>query len=192
MVLVAVACLGLTASGGRALADDDLVLSGKGHKDVSAAPGTSINKSGEGVAIVAVNDGKYTVSMDGPGTLYLVGMDDYSSVEVISKTGDGDLVWVPSMNPKAGRGPMVKGKIEGDGKIRSGTQKEVNDLRSKAAEPKPASRPGAGESARPSLQDWLVASARKDKPFDRLVRDYLAPAKGAPWEEWFDRAAFGR
>jgi hypothetical protein len=187
MVLVAVACLGLTAPGGRALADDDLVLSGKGHKDVSAAPGTSIKKSGEGVAIVAVNDGKYTVSMDGPGTLYLVGMDDYSSVEVISKTGDGDLVWVPSKHPKEARGPLVKGKIEGDGKIRLGTQKELNDLRSKQAP-----RPGAGEPARQSLHDWLVASARQDNPFDRLVRDYAAPAKGATWEEWFDRAAFGR
>jgi len=111
----------------------DLVLSGPGLTDVSAAPGTSIKKSGEGVAIVALkDDGKYTVSMDGPGTLYLVGTDDYSSVEVISKTGDGDLVWVPPMNPKAARvGPTVKGKIEGKGKVRSGTQKEVNDLRSK-------------------------------------------------------------
>jgi hypothetical protein len=127
MVFVAVGCLGLTAFGGVALAED-LVLDGKGLLyDVSASPGTHIKKSGEGVAIVALkDDGKYTVSMDGPGTLYLVGTDDYSSVEVISKTGDGDLVWVPPMNPKAARiGPTVKGKI------RSGTQKEVNDLRSK-------------------------------------------------------------
>jgi hypothetical protein len=129
MVLLAVACLGLTAPGGRALADD-LVISGKGLNDVSAAPGTSIKKSGEGVAIVALkDDGKYIVSMDGPGTMYLVGTDDYSSVEVISKTGDGDLVWVPPTNPRAARvGPTVKGKIDGRGKIRSGTQKEVNDL----------------------------------------------------------------
>src|SRR5262245_23772406 len=97
MVLVAVACLGLTAFGGVAPAED-LVIDGKGLNDVSAAPGTSIKKSGEGVAIVALKDGgKYIVSMDGPGTMYLVGMDDYSSVEVISKTGDGDLVWVPPM-----------------------------------------------------------------------------------------------
>jgi hypothetical protein len=130
-VLAAVACLGLTAFGGRALAED-LVLDSKGPNDISAAPGTHIKKSGEGVAIVAVKDGgKYTVSMDGPGTLYLVGTDDYSSVEVISKTGDGDLVWVPP-NPHAARiGPTVKGKIVGNGRIRSGTQKEVNDLRSR-------------------------------------------------------------
>ena len=56
---------------------------------MSAAPGTSIKKRGEGVAIVALKDGgKYSVSMDGPGTLYRVGTDDCSSVEVISKTGD--------------------------------------------------------------------------------------------------------
>jgi hypothetical protein len=131
MVLVAVASLGLAAFGGRAPADD-LVFEGKGLSDVSAAPGTSIKKSGEGVAIVALKKGgKYTVSMDGPGTLYLIGMDDYISVEVISKTGDGDLVWVPR-NPEAYlAGPAVKGKKEGSGKIRSGTQKEINDLRSK-------------------------------------------------------------
>jgi hypothetical protein len=131
MAFVAVGCLGLTAFGGVA-PTEDLVLDGKGLNDVSAAPGTSIKKSGEGVAIVALKDGgKYTVSMDGPGTMYLIGTDDYSSVEVISKTGDGDLVWVPPMNPHAARiGPTVKGKIEGDGKIRSGTQKEISDLRS--------------------------------------------------------------
>src|SRR5437660_6338028 len=118
MVLVAVACLGLTAFGGYALTED-LVIDGKGLNDVSAAPGTHIKKSGEGVVIVALKDGgKYTVSMDGPGTLYLVGTDDYSSVEVISKTGDGDLVWVPPMNPKAARiGPTVKGKIDGKGRV---------------------------------------------------------------------------
>src|SRR5262245_40794877 len=147
MVLVAVGILGLTAFGGVAPIED-LVLDGKGLKDVSAAPGTHIKKGGEGVAIVAVkDDGKYTVSMDGPGTLYLVGTDDYSSVEVISKTGDSDLVWVPPANPHAARiGPTLKGKTDGKGKIRSGTQKEVNDLRSKtvtAAEPKQAPRPGA-------------------------------------------------
>ena len=132
IVLVTAGCLGLTAFG-RGAPAEDLVLDGKGLNDVSAAPGTHIKKSGEGVAIVAVKDGgKYTVSMDGPGTLYLVGTDDYSSVEVISKTGDGDLVWVPPMNPRAARiGPTVKGKIAGNGNIRSGTQKEVNDLRSK-------------------------------------------------------------
>src|SRR5262245_50444408 len=131
MVLVAVACLGLTAFGGRALAED-LVISGKGLNDLSAAPGTTIKKSGEGVAIVALNNfGKYTVSMDGPGTMYLIGMYDYSSVQVISKNGDGDLVWVP-LDPDAFcAGPTVKGEIKGNGKIRSGTQKEVNDLRSK-------------------------------------------------------------
>src|SRR5262249_37796814 len=147
MVFVAVGCLGLTAFGGVAPIED-LVLDGKGLKDVSAAPGTHIKKGGEGVAIVAVkDDGKYTVSMDGPGTLYLVGTDDYSPVEVISKTGDGDLVWVPPANPRAARvGPTVKGKIDGKGKIRSGTQNEVIDIRSKsvtAAEPKHAARPGA-------------------------------------------------
>jgi hypothetical protein len=133
MVLAAVACLGLTAFGGRTLADD-LVLDGKGLNDVSAAPGTNIKKSGEGVAIVAFNflkNGKYTVSMDGPGTMYLVGMNDYSKVEVISKTGDGDLVWVPMYPEDYCAGPTVKGKVDGKGKIRSGTQKEVNDLRSK-------------------------------------------------------------
>jgi hypothetical protein len=192
MVFVAVGCLSLTAFGGRALAED-LVISGKGLNDLSAATGTTIKKSGEGVAIVALsNFGKYTVSMDGPGTMYLVGMYAYSSVQVISKTGDGDLVWVPLDPDEFCAGPTVKGKIEGDGKIRSGTQKEVNDVRSKAAEPKRASRPGAGEPVRPSLQDWLVASAHQDKPFDRLVRDYMAPAKSATWEEWFDRAAYGR
>jgi hypothetical protein len=131
MGIMAVACLGLTAFGGTLA--EDLVLDGKGFNDVSAAPGTSIKKSGEGVVIVALKDGgKYTVSMDGPGTMYLIGMDDYSSVEVISKTGDGDLVWVPPMNPRAARiGPTVKGRIDGKGKVRSGTQKEVNDLRSK-------------------------------------------------------------
>jgi hypothetical protein len=193
MVFVAAGCLGLTAFGGVALAED-LVLDGKGFHDISAAPGTHIKKSGEGVAIVALkDDGKYTVSMDGPGTMYLVGTDDYSSVEVISKTGDGDLVWVPPTNPKAARiGPTVKGKIDGKGSIRMGTQKEVTDLRSKyAAEPKQASRPGAGQPVRQSLQEWLAAPARQDKPFDRLVRGYLAPAKSAMWEEWFDRAAYG-
>jgi hypothetical protein len=36
------------------------------------------------------------------------------------------------MNPRAARiGPTVKGKIDGKGKIRSGTQKEVNEIRSK-------------------------------------------------------------
>jgi hypothetical protein len=135
MVLVAVVCLGLTAFGSDAPAKD-LVISGKGLIDVSAAPGTSIKKSGEGVAIVAVKDGgKYTVSMDGPGTLYLIGMYDYSSVEVISKTGDGDLVWVPLDPDTFSAGPTVKGKIDGNGKIRSGTQKEVNDLRSKYPSP---------------------------------------------------------
>jgi hypothetical protein len=118
---------------GGAAPAEDLVLDGKRLNDVSAAPGTSIKKSGEGVAIVTVkDDGKYTVSMDGPGTMYLIGTDDYSSVEVISKAGDGDLVWVPPMNPHAARvGPTVKGKIDGKGKVRMGTQKEVNDLRSK-------------------------------------------------------------
>jgi len=185
IVLVTVGCLGLTAFG-RGAPAEDLILDGKGLNDVSAAPGTSIKKSGEGVAIVALKDGgKYTVSMDGPGMLYLVGTDDYSSVEVISKTGDGDLVWVPP-NPHAARiGPTVKGKIEGKGKIRSGTQKEVNELRSKQA-----SRAGPGEPARQSLQDWLVASARQDKPFDRLVRDHLAPATGTAWEKLLDRAAY--
>ena len=129
--LVAAACLGLTAFDGRVLAED-LVISGKGLNDLSAAPGTTIKKSGEGVAIVALNNfGKYTVTMDGPGTVYLIGMYDYSSVQVISKNGDGDLVWVP-LDPDAFcAGPTVKGKIEGNGKIRSGTQKEVTDLRSK-------------------------------------------------------------
>jgi hypothetical protein len=147
IVLVTVGCLGLTAFG-RGAPAEDLVLDGKGLNDVSAAPGTSIKKSGEGVAIVALKDGgKYTVSMDGPGTLYLVGTDDYSIVEVISKTGDGDLVWVPPTNPHSARiGPTLKGRIDGKGEIRSGTEKEVKDLRSKsvtAAEPKQASRPGA-------------------------------------------------
>ncbi len=132
MAFVAVACLGLTAFGDVARTED-LVLDGKGFNDVSAAPGTHIKKSGEGVAIVALkDDGKYTVSMDGPGTLYLVGTDDYSIVEVVAKTGDGDLVWVPPTNPKAARiGPTVKGKLGGNGKVRMGTQKEVTDLRSK-------------------------------------------------------------
>jgi hypothetical protein len=111
---------------------EDLVLDGKEFHDVSAAPGTHIKKRGAGVAIVSIRDvGNYTLTMDGPGTLYLLGTDDYSTVEVISKTGDGDLVWVMP-NPKgAAIGPRVKGKIEGKGKIRMGTQKEVNDLRSK-------------------------------------------------------------
>jgi hypothetical protein len=119
------------AFGHRYLAED-LVLDGKGLNDVSAAPGTTIRKSGEGVAIVAVKDGgKYTVSMDGPGTMYLIGMYDYSFVQVISKTGDGDLVWV-LLDPDAFcAGPTVKGKLEGKGRVRSGTEKEVNDLRSK-------------------------------------------------------------
>ena len=131
IVLVTVGCLGLTAFG-RGAPAEDLILDGKGLNDVSAAPGTSIKKSGEGVAIVALKDGgKYTVSMDGPGMLYLVGTDDYSSVEVISKTGDGDLVWVPMYPTEYLAGPTVKGKGEGNGKIRSGTQKEVKDLRSK-------------------------------------------------------------
>jgi RNA polymerase sigma factor (sigma-70 family) len=111
----------------------ELVLDGKGlFYDISAAPGTHIKKSGEGVAIVAIqDDGRYTVSMNGPGTLYLVGTDDYSTVEVIRMTGDGDLVWV-TPNPRSARiGPTVKGKIEGKGKIRFGTLKEVNDLRAK-------------------------------------------------------------
>jgi RNA polymerase sigma factor (sigma-70 family) len=111
----------------------ELVLDGKGlFYDVSAAPGTHIKKSGEGVAIVTIRDeGNYTLSMDGPGTLYLLGTDDYSTVEVIRKTGDGDLVWV-TPNPKSARiGPTVKGNIEGKGKIRMGTLKEVNDLRAK-------------------------------------------------------------
>jgi hypothetical protein len=131
LVLVAVGCLGLTAFGGVAPAED-LILDGKGLNDVSAAPGTHIKKSEEGVAIVALNNfGKYTVSMDGPGTLYLIGMYDYSSVQVISKNGDGDLVWVP-LDPDAFcAGPTVKGKIEGNGKIRTGTDKEINKLRSK-------------------------------------------------------------
>jgi hypothetical protein len=79
----------------------------------------------------------------------------------------------------------VKGKIEVNGKIRSGTQKEVSDLRSKQV-----SGSGAAEPAIQSLHDWLVASAGQDKAFELLVRDYLGPAKGATWEEWFDRAAF--
>jgi RNA polymerase sigma factor (sigma-70 family) len=170
----------------------ELVLDGKGlFYDVSAAPGTHIKKSGEGVAIVTIRDiGNYTLSMDGPGTLYLLGTDDYSTVEVIRKTGDGDLVWV-TPNPKSARiGPTVKGKIDGKGKIRMGTLKEVDDLRS-AAGPKQGSRLGAGDPARRPLQQWLVASARQDKPFDRLVRDCLA-LKSATWEEWLDEAAFGR
>jgi hypothetical protein len=136
MVIVAVGCLGLTAFGGVAPAEE-LVIDGKGLNDVSAAPGTSIKKSGEGVAIVAVkDDGKYTVSMDGPGTLYLIGMYDYSSVQVISKSGDGDLVWVPLDPEIYCAGPTVKGKVDGNGKVRSGTQKEVNDLRSKQPSPR--------------------------------------------------------
>lgn len=131
MVLVAVACLGLAAFGGRASAED-LVISGKGVNDLSAAPGTHIKKSGEGVAIVALrNFGKYTMSMDGPGTLYLIGMYDYSSVQVISRSGDGDVVWVPLDPDGFCAGPTVKGKMEGKGKVRSGTHKEVHDLRSK-------------------------------------------------------------
>jgi hypothetical protein len=131
MVLVAVACLGLTAFGDGAPAKD-LVLDGKGLNDVSTEPGTSIKKSGEGVAIVALNNfGKYTVSMDGPGTMYLIGMYSYSSVQVISKTGDGDLVWIPLDPDEFCAGPTVKGKVEGNGRIRIGTQKEVKDLRSK-------------------------------------------------------------
>jgi hypothetical protein len=149
MVFVAVGCLGLTAFGGGA-PGENLILDGKVLQDVSAAPGTHIKKSGEGVAIVTLkDDGNYTVSMDGPGTLYLVGTDDYSPVEVISKTGDGHLVWVPPTNPASARiGPTVKGKIEGKGNIRSGTQKEVNDLRSKHA-----SRPGAGAPAEDLVLD---------------------------------------
>jgi hypothetical protein len=120
-----------TPFGGRALAEE-VALSGKGLNDLSAAPGTSIKKSGEGVAIVALKQhGKYTVSMDGPGTLYLIGLYDYSSVEVTFKSGDGDLVWVRLDPDEFGAGPTVKGKVEGNGRIRSGTQKEVNDLRSK-------------------------------------------------------------
>jgi hypothetical protein len=43
------------------------------------------------------------------------------------------------MNPRAARvGPTVKGKSDGKGKVRSGTHKEVNDLRSK--EPGPGRR----------------------------------------------------
>ncbi len=122
----------VAASRGRPRAED-LVLSGTALQDVSAAPGTTIRKSGEGVAIVALKDeGKYVVLMEGPGTLYLVGTDDYSTVEVISKTGDGDLVWVPPANPHSARiGPTVKGTLAGKGRIRSGTQKEVSDLRSR-------------------------------------------------------------
>src|SRR5690349_17776816 len=119
MVLVAVACLGLTAFGGHAPAED-LVLDGKGLIDVSAAPGTVIKKSGEGTAIVALRDGgKYTVSMDGPGTMYLIGMEDYSSVQVTAKSGDGDLVWVPMDPNEFHAGPTVKGKTDGNGKIRA-------------------------------------------------------------------------
>ena len=129
MVLVAVACLGLTAFG--ADPAEDVVLDGL-FNDVSAAPGANIKKRGEGAAIIALkSSGKHTVSMEGPGTIYLIGLNDYSKVEVISKTGDGDLVWVPVEPGEFCAGPTVKGKIEGKGKIRSGTQKEVNDLRSK-------------------------------------------------------------
>jgi hypothetical protein len=165
---------------------EDLILDGKEFYDVSAAPGTSIKKSGEGVAIVSVKDGaKHVVSMEGTGTLYLIGTDDYSSVEVTSKTGDGDLVWVQP-NPHGARiGPGVKGRIDGKGRIRSGALKEVNDLRNRQE-----SRPGARPQTTQSLQDWLGASTRQEKPFDRLVRDYLARAKGATWEEWLDRAAY--
>lgn len=151
-VVLVLACLSLVVIGDRALADEfvdelpvkvesDLAISGKSLCDVSAAPGTRIKKSGEGVAIVALKDGgKYTVSMDGPGTLYLIGMDDYSSVEVISKIGDGELVWVPPKNPEVRVGPTLKGKTDGNGTIRSGTDTEVSDRRAKAAR---STTPGA-------------------------------------------------
>jgi hypothetical protein len=130
MVLVAAASLGLTAFAGGDLAEE-VTLNAKGLSDVSAAPGASIKKSGEGAVIVALKHGKYTVSMDGPGTMYLIGLDDYSSVEVTLKSGDGDLVWAPTDPDALAAGPTLKGKLDGSGRIRSGSQKEVNDVRSK-------------------------------------------------------------
>ena len=123
-VRVAVMTAALLAGAASAWAACD--ISGDGAKDVSCEPGT-IYKTGAGVAIVKLRDGTYTVSMDGPGDLYLFGLQDYATVTA-EKNGDGTLVWIPNEEEKRSGGPAV-GSGDGKGKIRMGTWSEIVKLR---------------------------------------------------------------
>jgi hypothetical protein len=105
-----------------------LNINGPGFTDQSVSAGESITKNGPGTAILALDEGSYTIWMGGSGNMYLTGANDYRSVRVTFKKCRGNLIWIPNNEDKACFGPKVE-KIDGPGKIRMGTWGEVKKVR---------------------------------------------------------------
>jgi hypothetical protein len=104
-------------------------INGPGFNDVSLSPDTDVRKDGPGTAIITLEQGSYTVWMNGPGRMFLIGLNDFRPVLVTFKDGDGDLIWVPTDQDKAAFPPKLTGTMNGKGKIRMGTWDEVKRAR---------------------------------------------------------------
>lgn len=101
---------------------------GNSFIDASCASGGLIWKNGPGDAVVALQEGSYTVWMDGPGSMYLIGRNDYRDVRVTSKNGEGTLCWVPSDPSRPSFGPIVEWK-DGPGAVRTCPWSNIRRLR---------------------------------------------------------------
>ena len=106
----------------------DVVLDGDGNRDITGEPGSRILKNGRGWAIVNLRSSDYRIRMDGPGRMYLIGLQEYAEVVVEAKNGEGDLVWVPDDENRRATAPSVQFQ-DGPGRVRMGTWKEVGDVR---------------------------------------------------------------
>jgi hypothetical protein len=104
------------------------IINGLGFTDVTLPAGESVHKDGPGDAILNIKGG-ISVWKNGPGKLYLIGLNDYSVVNLTFKDGDGDIVWVPVDPDKFSAGPIISGTNNGAGKIRQGSWSEIIELR---------------------------------------------------------------
>lgn len=107
---------------------DDCHYDGQAFKDVACPPNSHLWKNGQGTAIVALSEGAYALEMDGQGSMYLIGLNDYRGVVVQNKNGDGNLCWVPNDPDKPNFGPSVQHQ-DGNGQIKSCPWSEVKHLR---------------------------------------------------------------
>jgi hypothetical protein len=109
---------------------NEIVMDGDGFRDITVVQGDSIHKDGKGNAIENVK-GPIKVWKNGADHIYLIGLNDYSVVEITFKDGDGHVYWVPVDPDKYSSGPAVTGVIQGNGKILQGKWSDVVALRPK-------------------------------------------------------------
>jgi len=105
-------------------------IDGTALSDVTIASGDSIHKDGPGDAIVNLK-GPTKIWKNGSGKLYLIGMNDYSVVDITIKDGEGNILWVPVDPEKFSAGPVISGTFNGPGKLMQGVWRDVAALRPK-------------------------------------------------------------